>query len=162
MHPWPILRALILLALANGTPVIAKKLLAGRFAWPLDGGVCLADGRPLLGASKTVRGLVLALLATALGAALLGLGWTTGILVGLLAMAGDLASSFVKRRLGRASSSRALGLDQLPESLLPLWLCMGRLGLDLADVATAAVLFFAGELLLSRLLFMAHIRDEPY
>ena len=48
MHPWPILQALILLALANGAPVIAKKLFAGRFAWPLDGGLCLADGRLLL------------------------------------------------------------------------------------------------------------------
>ncbi len=162
MHPWPILRALILLVLANGTPVIAKKLLAGRFAWPLDSGLRLADGRPLFGTSKTVRGLLLALLATALGAALLGLGWATGLLVGLFAMAGDLASSFVKRRLGRASSTRALGLDQLPESLLPLWLCMDRLGLGLVDLAAAAILFFAGELLLSRLLFMAHIRDEPY
>lgn len=162
MHAWPILRALILLTLANGAPVIAKKLFAGRFAWPLDGGLRLADGRPLFGTSKTVRGLLLALLATALGAELLGLGWPTGVLVWLLAMAGDLASSFVKRRLGRASSSRALGLDQLPESLLPLWLCMDRLGLELADLAAAAILFFAGELLLSRLLFMAHIRDEPY
>ena len=106
--------------------------------------------------------MVLALGVTALGAALLGLGWQTGILVAGLAMAGDLLSSFVKRRLGRPTSSRAIGLDQIPESLLPLLACRGLLLLSWADVLAVAVLFLVGELLLSRLLYKAHIRDQPY
>ena len=38
MHAQLIVQLLILLALANGTPVIAKKLLGNRLARPLDGG----------------------------------------------------------------------------------------------------------------------------
>jgi CDP-2,3-bis-(O-geranylgeranyl)-sn-glycerol synthase len=162
MQPWRIAELLILLALANGAPVIAKKIFRNHLSAPLDGGALFFDGRPVFGPSKTVRGVVLALGATALGAALLGLGWQTGILVAGLAMAGDLLSSFIKRRLGRPASSRAIGLDQVPESLLPLLACRGLLLLSWADVLAVAVLFLVGELLLSRLLYKAHIRDQPY
>ncbi|MFO1058717.1 MAG: CDP-archaeol synthase [Dongiaceae bacterium] len=162
MQPLRDLEILLLLTLANGTPVIAARLLGSRFAWPLDGGLVLPDGRPLLGRSKTLRGLVLALAATAAGAALLGLGWRLGLAVGALAMAGDLLSSFVKRRLGLASSSQALGLDQVPESLLPLLACRVLLGLGWLDVAVLVGVFLVGELLVSRLLYRLHIRDRPY
>jgi hypothetical protein len=162
MQPWRILELLVLLALANGTPVIAKKLLGNRLAWPLDGGARFVDGRPLFGPSKTIRGLLLAIIVTTGGAALFGLGWRIGLLVAALAMAGDLLSSFVKRRLARPPSTRALGLDQIPESLLPLLACKGPLLLSAADILAGVVLFFVGELLLSRLLYKAHIRDQPY
>jgi CDP-diglyceride synthetase len=162
VQPWRIAELLILLALANGAPVIAKKIFRDHLSAPLDGGMIFFDGRPVFGPSKTVRGVVLALGATALGAALLGLGWQTGILVAALAMAGDLLSSFIKRRLGRPASSRAIGLDQIPESLLPLLACRGLLLLSWADILAVAALFLVGELLLSRLLYKAHIRDQPY
>ena len=42
-----------------------------------------------------------------------GLG--IGLLVAATAMAGDLLSSFLKRRLALAPSSQAIGLDQIPE-----------------------------------------------
>ena len=162
MQPWRIAELLILVALANGAPVIAKKILGNRFSAPLDCGALFFDGRPVFGPSKTIRGVILALAATALGAILLGLGWQTGILVAGLAMAGDLFSSFIKRRLGRPPSSRAVGLDQIPESLLPLLACRGPLLLSWADVLAVVALFLVGELLLSRLLYKAHIRDQPY
>jgi len=34
MQPILIAKLLILLMLANGTPLVAKKVLGGRFAWP--------------------------------------------------------------------------------------------------------------------------------
>ncbi len=120
MQVFVILQLLILLMLANGTPVIAKKLLGDRYSYPLDGNLTFADGRPLFGHSKTIRGVVLAVLVTTAGAPLIGLGWKTGFLVGSFAMAGDLVSSFSKRRLNLPPSSRASGLDQVPESLFPL------------------------------------------
>src|SRR5271169_2370853 len=46
------------------------------------------------------------------GAPVTGLGWVIGFLVGSLAMAGDLASSFLKHRMALPPSSRASGLDQ--------------------------------------------------
>ena len=162
MQPLVILQLLILLTLANGTPVVAKKLFGARFARPLDGGLLFFDGRPWFGASKTLRGLALAILATVAGAPLLGLDWRIGLLVGVLAMAGDLASSFLKRRLGRPPSSRASGLDQIPESLLPLLACRDLLALSAADIAATVALFFFGEILLSRLLYRLHLRDQPY
>ncbi|MGZ5850801.1 MAG: CDP-archaeol synthase, partial [Methyloceanibacter sp.] len=77
---------MVLLAVANGTPVIAKKILGDAFGSPLDGGALLADGRPLFGSSKTLRGIVLA----AGGHGLRGAArpWLEAV-----AMAGDLFSS---------------------------------------------------------------------
>jgi hypothetical protein len=157
-----ILNVLILIVLANGTPVVVKKLLGTRCAWPLDGGVILPDGQPLLGSSKTVRGVVLAVLATALGAMALGLGAFLGAMAGAAAMAGDLLSSFLKRRLGLKPSSQALGLDQVPESLFVFLACRAALALSWLDVAIGVVVFFVAELLISRLLYKAHLRDQPY
>ena len=52
----------------------------------------------------------------------------SGLAVG--AMAGDLVSSFMKRRLRLKSEAQAVGLDQIPEVLLPLLLRKSRLGLS--------------------------------
>jgi hypothetical protein len=89
MHPVILLQLLFLLMIANGIPVIAKKLLGSRFSYPLDGGVVFFDGRPLLGSAKTIRGVVLAPMATTAVAPLIGLDWTIGALVGVAAMTGD-------------------------------------------------------------------------
>ena len=162
MHSIVILQSLFLLMLANGTPVVAKKILRGRWSYPLDGNLTLADGRPVFGRSKTIRGVALALPATALGAMLIGLAWQIGALVGAFAMAGDLFSSFCKRRFGLPSSSRASGLDQIPESLLPLLACRNLLALTITDIAVCVVMFVVGEIVLSRLLYAVHLRDRPY
>jgi CDP-diglyceride synthetase len=162
MHPFAIGQLLFLLMLANGTPVIAKKILGARYSYPLDCGLKFADGRPLLGHSKTIRGIVLAVIVTTAGAPLVGLAWEVGLLVGGFAMAGDLFSSFCKRRLNLPSSGRASGLDQLPESLFPALACRNLLGLAPADIVAGIVLFFIGEVVLSRLLYAFRLRDRPY
>ena len=77
-------------------------------------------------------------------------------------MAGDLFSSFVKRRLNLPPSSQALGLDQVPESLFPMLACRAALSLTIADIVLGVGIFFIGELILSRFLYQAHVRDEPY
>ena len=162
IHPLAIAQVVMLLAVANGVPLVAKKLLGDRLSCPLDGGVTFVDGRPLFGRSKTVRGIVLAILLSALAAPVIGLSWSLGVVIGSAAMAGDLFSSYVKRRLDLAPSSRATGLDQIPESLLPLLVCRGALALSGPDIAICAAVFFVGEGSLSRLLYKAHIREQPY
>lgn len=162
MHPVALLQLLVLLGVANGAPVVAKKLLDGIAAWPLDGGARFLDGRPLFGRSKTVRGIVVSLLATTTAAPLLGLRPTIGAIVGATAMAGDLCSSFAKRRLDRAPSSRATGLDQIPEALLPLIACRAALSLTTADILLGVAVFFAGEVVLSQLFYRLGLRDRPY
>jgi CDP-2,3-bis-(O-geranylgeranyl)-sn-glycerol synthase len=77
-------------------------------------------------------------------------------------MAGDLASSFVKRRIGYPSSGRAPGLDQIPEALLPALATMNLMALTIVDVIAVVALFSVGELVLSRVLFKLHIRNRPY
>src|SRR5215472_6796783 len=107
----PDLPALLLLVLiANGTPLLVHKLFGQRYSQPVDGDHRFVDGRPLFGRSKTLRGLACAMTATTAAAAIVGLGWRIGLLVGALAMIGDLCSSFVKRRLGLSSSRPILGI----------------------------------------------------
>lgn len=118
---------------ANMAPVVAKR--AGMLAAldrPLDQGHFLR-GQPLLGAHKTVRGLLVGLVAAILTALLQrraaeGEGllaavssfpyaehspFVWGGLLGGGALLGDLAKSFVKRRLGIPPGRRWFPWDQL-------------------------------------------------
>lgn len=158
----PILQLLILLTLANGAPVLAKRVLGKRFSWPFDGGLRFFDGRPVFGASKTLRGVVVSILVTAAFAPLIGVDAAWGAVIAAVTMLGDLFSSFVKRRMNLPPSSQALGLDQVPESLFPALACREALGLGAIDIAAVVAAFFVGELLLSRILYKLHIRDRPY
>jgi hypothetical protein len=151
-----------LLAVANGTPVIATKILGKTFAYPVDFGIAFCDGQPLFGASKTLRGILLAVLLTSVSAPLIGLDWTFGALIAVTAMFGDLLSSFFKPRMGLVPSSQCIGLDQIPESLLPLVACRFLLHVTILEIAAATVIFLLGELALSRVLFRLHLRDRPY
>jgi len=162
VHPVIVLQLLPLLVLANGTPVVAKKILGNRLSYPIDGNVRFVDGRPLFGRAKTIRGVVLGVLAMAAGGPLIGLGPEIGALVGSLAMAGDLVSSFVKRRMDLPPSSRASGLDQVPESLLPLLACRDPLFLTIADIVVCVVIFSIGDIVFSRVLYAFRLRDRPY
>lgn len=157
-----ILAALLLLGVANGIPVFASKLLGNRFDTQLDGGMRLSDGQPLFGASKTIRGIVLSIIGTTLIAVLGGLGWVTGAGVAGASMAGDLISSFVKRRLRFEVHAQFAGLDQIPEALIPMLAFQSELHLSGVDIAIAVAAFVVLELMLSRLLFRLHIRDRPW
>jgi hypothetical protein len=157
-----ILQLLVLVTLANGAPIVAKKMFGARFSFPLDGGAIFFDGRPLFGPSKTIRGIWVSVLITTASAPLIGLDLTIGAIVAGAAMAGDLFSSFVKRRLNSPPSSQARGLDQVPESLFPMLACRDALSLTIAGIALGVGIFFIGALILSRFLFRAHLRDEPY
>jgi CDP-archaeol synthase len=162
IHVGLILQLTILLTLANSSPVVAKRIFGERFSFPVDAGLELNDGRPLFGPSKTVRGVLSSLVVTSIGSALMGQGFALGALVSVTAMIGDMTSSFIKRRLGFPSSSRATGLDQVPESLFPLLACRYFVPLGVLDMASIVVIFVAGGIILSPLLHLVRIRDEPY
>jgi hypothetical protein len=162
MQPFLLFQLLVLIVLANAIPVFAKKLFGTATAWPLDGGATLSDGQPLLGASKTLRGVVLSVLLTPIGAMLVGMSWQVGLLVAVFAMAGDLFSSFLKRRMGLRPSDQAIGLDQVPESFLPLFAARWLLPVTLVETLVGTALFFVGSLIVSRLLFKLNVRDKPY
>ena len=157
-----VIKIWFLLLLANGTPVIARKLLGSKLAYPLDFGKNFFDDFPLFGASKTFRGVISSVLVTSGGAALIGYSFQAGALFAVASLAGDLISSFIKRRLGLPPSSRKPGLDQLPESILPLLFFWQTFDLNLSITATVLIVFFAGEIILSRILFRLNIREHPY
>ena len=162
MHGSLLVQLLILLVVANGTAVVAKKIFGAALGRPLDGGAFFVDGEPLFGPSKTIRGVVVSVLATSTCAVLMGLGWKVGTLVATFAMAGDLFSSFVKRRMRLASSSMAIGLDHIPESLFPLLASRLLLPLSTLDIVVGVTVFVVGALILSPLLYKLNLRDEPH
>jgi CDP-2,3-bis-(O-geranylgeranyl)-sn-glycerol synthase len=159
---WLGLRLLLLLGVANSAPIAARRLLADRWAAPLDGGLAFVDGRPLLGPGKTLRGVAVAVVATALASWALGMSPQVGALLGAVSMAGDALASFVKRRLGVAPSGRATGLDQIPESLLPLLAVQGMLDLSAVQILAVTVAFFILEIPLARWAFRLGLRERPY
>ena len=156
------LELFVMLVLANGAPVVARKLFGARWSAPVDGGRLWRDGQPLLGRSKTWRGLVSGTLVCGLFALLVGLGFVFGCLFAALGLAGDMLSSFIKRRLGLASSARALGLDQIPEALLPMVLAVFWLPLGVWKALGVVVLFTLSNILLSPLLYRLGIRRQPH
>ncbi len=148
---------------ANGAPVIARSCCRNTMlARPIDAHKLFIDGKPLLGPSKTWRGLLASLLITAPCAVLVGFDLLDGLIIASLAMLGDLTSSFIKRRLNISASDMALGIDQVPESLLPLLYAHFQYQLPVAYIFLGLLIFFALELLLSKLLFKAGIRKRPY
>lgn len=162
MTVWLALQLLLLVVVSNVAPVLAQNLFGQRWEYPVDGGRHWRDGRPLLGKAKTWRGLVAALLLTTLSAGLLQLGWLFGLCFGALAMAGDLCSSFIKRRRGLKSSSKAVGLDQLPEAFLPLFLSSFWLQFSVFYALVLALFFTLASLAVSPLLFRWGLRRKPY
>ncbi len=157
---WLNLRLLFLIVAANMSPIVAKRLFGSRWRMPLDGGLRFFDGRRLLGPSKTVRGVIAAIVATACAAPFLGFPAGLGVLVGAAAMAGDALSSFSKRRLGVPSSGEVMGLDQIPESLLPLIAVQGLLDLSIAQILGITFLFLALEIPLTHVSYRLGIRER--
>lgn len=162
LTPALVVELLLMLLAANAAPILLARILGDRWGQPVDGGLRLCDGRPLFGASKTWRGIVVGLATCALAAALLGYGAAFGVLFGGASLLGDLCSSFIKRRLGIASSGMAIGLDQIPEALLPLLVCRDVLRLDGTAIWILVALFLVGSLVLSRVMYWLGVRKQPY
>ena len=166
------LKLLTLIVIANGSPIVASKVLGKRWQLPLDAGKLFIDRKPLFGEAKTWRGIFASCFLTIIAAWIFQLYMMTGLLIALCAMLGDLLSSFIKRRLGMSPSTRALGLDQIPESLLPMLMVKSFASALLppilqgdmtwALVWEVIVMFFVAGLLLSKMLYYLHIRNKPY
>lgn len=157
-----VLASLALVMAVNAAPIVARWVLGRRLASAVDAGARTRSARPWLGPTKTWRGIAAAVLSGATLAPLLGFSVATGVLTALLAMAGDLISSFLKRRLGIPPSGRALGLDQIPEALLPLAVLRERFGLPWTAVALEVCAFLLLALALSQVLFRLRLRKRPY
>ncbi|MDT8452780.1 MAG: CDP-archaeol synthase [Gammaproteobacteria bacterium] len=137
-------------------------LLKDNFNLAVDFGKKLPDRQRVFGRSKTWRGILAALVATAIAAWLLGYFPQTGMWVAGYAILGDLFSSFIKRRMAMAPSSKALLLDQIPESLLPALMLHQTFHLNALAILLLVALFIIIELALSQLLYNWNLRRRPY
>ena len=156
------LEVLVMLLATNGAPVLAARFFRGYGDAPLDQGKRMADGYPLLGSSKTWRGLIVALFTACILSVLFGYGALFGLVFGMLVMAGDLCSSFFKRRTGLKSGDRFLGWDQVPESLIPSAFAVFVLGIEWWWAIVLSLAFTLIQILVSRPLYSLHIRKNPH
>ncbi len=155
------MKILLLLWLVNFAPPLLTHFLGERWSTPVDCSRMWRDGKPLLGPHKTYRGLVGGLAAGALAGWLLGLTGWLGALAALFSMAGDLLTSFIKRRLALPSGDVSPGLDQLLEGAFPVLLLGTIIGISPGIQAALLVVFcvgaFAGSWFFKRIL-----RSEPF
>ena len=155
-------KVLVLSFVANSAPIFGAWLFGSRWSTPIDGGRLFRDGRAVLGKSKTIRGVILSLTSCMVVAELLDMTWLFGLVFGAASMAGDALSSFIKRRLDIPPSGRFIGLDQLPEILLPLLVCAQWLAVDLISIILLAAIFCIASLGLSELAFKLGLKKRPY
>jgi len=146
---------LLMIIVANGSPIIIRNLLRNKWNYAVDADMVFINGQPLFGTSKTWRGIIASLCITAIVGIILGYSIQTGIMISSLAMAGDMSSSFIKRRLKRA-------LDQVPESFLPALVMMQSFGLNLFSVFMLIAVFIIFELSISKILYRLGLRKHPY
>lgn len=77
-------------------------------------------------------------------------------------MVGDCSSSFIKRRFGYPSGAKALWLDQIPESLLPMLGLSTVLNLSALGLGLTVVRLVVVELVWSVIGYKRHMRKHPY
>lgn len=159
------IKILCFLFWGNLLPPLASLALGDRLARPLDHGAIWFDGRPLFGPHKTIRGILTSLIGSTLAFPLLGVPWQTATCAATLLMAGDLLSSFIKRRLRFASGESVFGLDQIFEALLPALYLAGRMQTPLWSALLALVIFapvaHAGARFWKDLLFKPPMENYP-
>jgi CDP-2,3-bis-(O-geranylgeranyl)-sn-glycerol synthase len=141
MEIFTAVRALVMIGVASTVPWLVGRVLGERWAAPLDCGYSLWDGKRLFGSHKTWRGLIAGIGACTIVGAAFGLDAFVGAGIGAAALAGDALSSALKRRLQFPPGSEVLGVDQLPEALLPLVIFSGPLGLELWEGPVLAAVF---------------------
>ena len=153
---------MLLLITANSTPVLMNLFFREHLNAPLDGNRLFFDGKPVLGHTKTIRGVLSSLLFTTLVALAIGAPATVGTLASCGAMTGDLLSSFTKRRFGIPSSKSAPVLNQLPESLLPVIMVNSYFNPAWSDAVIVLVAFFIVDLALSYLLARCFAKSRTH
>ncbi len=152
-------KVIFFLFLVNSLPPIASVVFGDRYGLAIDGGRLWFDGRPIFGRHKTIRGIIAGVTGGTLAFYLLGVSWWVATIAALLAMIGDLASSFIKRRSTFASGEDVVVLDQIFEALFPLLFLNQYLDLDLQQNVSILFLFIATAYWSSR--FWIHLTRRP-
>tara|TARA_Y100000310_G_scaffold255534_2_gene263045 strand:- start:5865 stop:6404 length:540 start_codon:yes stop_codon:yes gene_type:complete len=162
---------------ANMAPVIVKKLF-NNLAFPLDFNKKIGN-KPIFGKHKTFRGLVFGILFAVIIAYLQFLlydnnilvdiaiidysNWLLiGLLMGFGAMLGDLAESFVKRRINYESGKPFVPFDQLDFVVGGLIFVYPLVVLSLDKIVIILILSFVLDIIVNHLAFYLKIRKERW
>jgi predicted MPP superfamily phosphohydrolase len=137
----PVFLLVLFLLIVNALPPLVSMIWGDRGDRPIDGGRLWRDHQPIFGPHKTIRGLIASVIGGVALSPLIGVAWWAGGLGALLAMSGDLLSSFIKRRRTLKSGTDIVVLDQLFESLLPLLFLGAIIRLAWWQLATGLILF---------------------
>lgn len=160
-----VIKVTVFLLWLNFLPPLANILWGERFNRPVDGGRLWLDGHPLFGDHKTIRGILVCLLGGTIVAPLLGVGFPLAAAAALLAMTGDLLSSFIKRRLNMPSGRNVIGIDQIFESLFPALLLKGIFHLTWLQILILLLLFiliaYPGSCFWNFLMFRPSLDNNP-
>lgn len=128
----------------------------------------------LLGAHKTVLGIVVGVVAALLATALqawLAAPWSLvdyhrwpwlGFAFGIGALGGDALKSLLKRRLGMAPGQRWVPFDQLDFVVGSLLLAGPAAHLSWLDALQVLVISFLGDLMVNRLAWRLGIKRTPW
>ncbi len=152
-------RVVFFLLWVNSLPPIVSLIVGDRYGLAIDGGKLWFDGRPIFGENKTIRGIAACVTGSILVFPLLGEAWWIPGIAAFLAMAGDLVSSFIKRRSRLHSGKQVVVLDQLFEALFPLLFLNHYLLLDLEQNFFILLIFITISYWSSRL--WLHITSRP-
>ena len=153
-------------------PAYVANTSAGFFGGgsPLDRGIRLWDGRRLFGGGKTVRGTLAGLLCGMLYQIGLNLALQRQLDAGLLlafflsfgAVSGDLAGSFIKRRIGIESGESAPLLDQLDFAIGALFLATLVSEISMETTLILLLITPIGHLGVNIMGFMLHKKEVPW
>ncbi|MBI2654417.1 CDP-2,3-bis-(O-geranylgeranyl)-sn-glycerol synthase [Candidatus Woesearchaeota archaeon] len=161
---------------ANMAPVIVKKI--NLLAFPIDFNKRIGN-KPILGKNKTFRGLIFGVIFAIIVAYLQFLlygaelfrnfsflnyqNWLLfGFLMGLGALVGDLAKSFIKRRLGLKPSERFVPVDQIDFVIGALVFVMPLLEITFKIFLTSLILSFVLDIIINHIAFHLRVRNEKW
>lgn len=147
--------------LANSAPLLISKMVPKKFRKPIDLGKSLADGNRMLGDGKTFTGFLAGIAAgTAVG--LVQGNPTLGGLLGLGAMLGDTAGSFVRRRLGAKRGENVPVLNQLDFVAGALLLSSQIWHWGAAEIAAICIITVPMHRLTNWVAYKLGIKAEPW
>lgn len=161
---------------ANMAPVIVKRI--NLFAFPIDFNKKIGDA-PVLGGNKTFRGVIFGVVFAIIISYLQHLAYNIGFfnavsfidyqnwllfgfLMGFGALAGDLAKSFFKRRLGIKPGSMFVPFDQTDFVVGALIFIMPIFDLTWGIFAVSLLLSFALHIIVNHIAFYLKIRGEKW
>lgn len=157
--------------LANMAPVFASRLpLLDHWNTPIDFGLKLR-GKPLFGANKTWRGLIMGTVVGALSAVVIGMIvpnavgpaplYIIGGLLGFGALTGDAIESMVKRQLNINPGSSWFPFDQIDYIIGGLLAVSLVVPVPLWVIVTIFVVYFGLHLAISYIGYKIGYKEQP-